>query len=514
LTDVGNTLQQHEILLMGGNGFLGKVFLALLADRCPKTKHLHLLLRPGRSTTALERFENEILESPALAAIAARLEPGFFAKAVTVWPGDVSRTDCGLSSQNIAQLQGRVRLIVNCAGKVDFFPPVDDSFASNVDGAANVVALAKKLDARLLHVSTCFVSGEADGLVEESEPILGFYPRRKGPRDRSFDHEREIQYCRQQIRQIYESAGKESANSRELKERLAALGRHRAEHFGWVNTYTYAKSLGEQIIAAQSDLDWTIVRPAIVESSLRFPFPGWIEGGRTASPLVLMALGGMKHWPVRRDTPLEVVPVDMVASAMIVVAALLLSRRHERVYQLGTADVHPIKLGKLVEILVKESAKRRRRNGRGTGGFSMRGPGGGARIVSEEQMRSRRRRLETRIRRMQSLLKGINRVAVATGLPGRRSLAAWAQKLRSLELQAKFREQTLDQYLPFVLHNRYIFECENIRGAYSLISPRDRRLLPWDPEHINWKKYWIEHQIEGIEKWIQPEAVRDWSFKI
>ena len=100
------------------------------------------------------------------------------------------------------------------------------------------------------------------------------------------------------------------------------------------------------------------------------------------------------------------------------------------------------------------------------------------------------------------------------GLPGRKSLASWQSALRTLGLQARFREQTLDQYLPFILHNRYIFESENIRTAYGKMSEKDKMLLPWDPERIHWKSYWIHHQIAGIERWIQPEAVKEWSFKI
>ena len=99
-------------------------------------------------------------------------------------------------------------------------------------------------------------------------------------------------------------------------------------------------------------------------------------------------------------------------------------------------------------------------------------------------------------------------------LPGSASLAGWSTALRSLSLQTTFREQVLDQYLPFILHNRYVFESENIRRARSLITEKDRALLPWEPERIDWKDYWINHQVKGIQKWIQPEAVRDWAFKI
>ena len=152
------------------------------------------------------------------------------------------------------------------------------------------------------------------------------------------------------VRLITDSEGPEGTKnpqetSRETAQKLAALGKRRAEHWGWVNTYTYAKSIGEQIIASEPGLDYAIVRPPIVESSLQFPIPGWIEGGRTAAPLVLMAMGGLKHWPVRRSTPLEVVPVDLVAAAILAVGALQLDGRAQGVYQLGTAGVNPIRAG-------------------------------------------------------------------------------------------------------------------------------------------------------------------------
>lgn len=492
MLNVAQIFRSHPILLTGGNGFLGKVVVGLLLDRFPDLQQLYLLLRPKFQLPARERFFQEALASPALGPLLEKRGRGFLEDRITVVAGDLGEPGCGLDEADMERLRGRVGAVINCAGVVDFFPPVDASFHSNVDGVRNVAELARRLGARLAHVSTCFVCGEGDGLVEESQPIAGFYPRRQGPEDGSFDHAEEIRYCRERIRLIYESDGAPGGErSRDLVRRLTDLGKQRAQHWGWVNTYTYAKSLGEQILAVEKDLAVAIVRPAIVESALRFPFPGWIEGGRTAAPLVLMALGGMRHWPVRRDAPLEVAPVDLVAAAILVVTALLLADCHEPVYQLGTADVNPVLLESLVGLL-----------------------SGRAQFVSPEQARARRERLQKRIERSQTMLHGVRKMIENTGLPGKESLTGWSMALRTRGLQATLREQTLDQYLPFILRNRYIFESANIRAAYSQISEKDRALLPWDPERINWEDYWRNNQIAGIEKWIQPEAVKDWAFKI
>jgi long-chain acyl-CoA synthetase len=516
LTDAGRLFRENEILLTGGNGFLGKVILAMLLERYPELKHLHVLLRRGRWPSAASRFEAEIMDSPVMEALVRTRGDKFVREKISIWPGDLSRPSCGLDEEALKAIADRVNLIINCAGKVEFFPPVNESIEANVDGVENAIALAKGARARLLHVSTCFVSGEADGLIEETEPILGFYPHRKGAGDNAFDACNELDYCRKQIQLITESEGKDmpGPHSKETAQKLVALGKRRAEHWGWVNTYTYSKSLGEQLIARENELDWAIVRPAIVESALRFPFPGWIEGGRTAAPLVLMAMGGLKHWPVRRSTPLEVVPVDLVAAAILAVGALLLDGRAENVYQLGTADVNPIKLGPLVNLLRQEARKRGDRNGSRRLPFRLAGSLSRTRFISIENAQTRRQRLEKRLQRAQAILDRMHSVVKNSRLPGKKSLAGWQSALRTLGLQARFREQTLDQYLPFILHNRYIFESENIRAAYELLSEKDKLLLPWDPERIHWKDYWIHHQIEGIERWIQPEAVKQWSFKI
>jgi long-chain acyl-CoA synthetase len=536
LIDVAQTIRENEILLTGTSGFLGKIVLGLLIERYPDFKHLHVLMRPARSLNPAARFEREVLGSPALRPVVEQFQRWHsgadIRRRITVWPGDVGLPAAGLSDDEVQALAGRLCLIINSAGRVDFFPPLDDSLHSNVAGVEHLTALARHTGARLLHVSTCFVCGGTDGLVEETEPILGFYPRRQGPGDLSFRVHDELAYCRERVAEIYRSAGVNGElaevrrrRPRELAQRLTALGRQRAEHWGWVNTYTYSKSLGEQVLAGESEVPWAIVRPAIIESSISFPFPGWIEGGRTAAPLVLMALGGMKDWPLRRDAPLEVVPVDEVAAAILVAGALLLHGQHQPVYQLASADVNPIRLEPLVRLL-HEEARRLDANSVNHKGRSSRptpvvqrlvsgGPlPGGPRFLSAAEARSRRSRQEQRLDRMQHFIARTRTVLEALSLPGPQRLAGWSAALRTFGLQSRFREQTLEQYLPFVLHNRYVFECENIRAAYALITPEDRARLPWAPEKIDWAHYWSHNQIRGIQKWVQPGAVRDWSIQV
>jgi long-chain acyl-CoA synthetase len=491
LIDAARVFRENEILVTGANGFLGKVLLGLIFDRYPDFRRLHILVRPKAGRPPAERFEKDALASPPLRALRAPMEK------ISLLAGDIAEPGCGLSSEDASGLEGRVRLVINCAGLVEFFPPVDESFRSNVDGVENVVALTRRLGARLLHVSTCFVCGEADGLVEESDPIPGFYPRRKHPADHSFRHVQEIRYMRERIREVRESGA--GLPPKELAQKLIDLGRQRAAQWGWVNIYTYAKSLGEQLIAAEPGLEWAIVRPAIVEAALEFPFPGWVEGGRTAAPLVMMAMSGVRHWPVRAEAPLEVVPVDQVASSILIAAAALMSGDHGRVYQIATAERNPAKLGALVEWMHAHSRRRRRK---------LLPAIRGVRILTPRRVKALGDRQQRNLHRLQRTAAALKRLAQRTGLPGRKPLGRLATMLRTLGLQAGFRSQTMELYQPFAHDNRFVFEAENIRRAHARLAPEDRRKLPWSPEKVSWRRYWIDNEVEGVMKWVAPEMTK------
>ncbi len=488
MIDISNTFRENEILITGANGFVGKVALAMLLARYPSAARVHILVRPRRGTSAQQRFEQEVLASP----VFKPFDREAMAKRIVVHEGDAAEL-----GDAAAHAMANVNLIIHCAGLVEFFAPVDESLRANVDALEKVADLAVRINAKLLHVSTCYVAGRCDGLVEESEPIEGFYPLRKGSDDQSFDAQAELTRLRQRIGEL--TIG---ARDKATIEALTDLGRSRAERWGWVNTYTYSKSLGEQMLAQRKDLDWAIVRPAIVESALEFPFPGWVEGGRTAAPLVLMALGGMTEWPARADLSLEVVPVDQIAAAMLGVGALLLEGQARPVYQLAASDQNPFPMRSLIALLAAEAKKR----GAATSGE--------AKLYDGEDYLQRNRRQRVQVERMEQRLGGLGKWLKSKGLPGAASATRKSGQLRQAALQLRFREQTVEQYLPFTSQNRYLFEANRIRHAMAQLSDEDRKRLPWTPELIDWPSYWRDNEIEGVLKWVQPDAVRDWSFQL
>ena len=97
----------------------------------------------------------------------------FLNEKVTAIDGDVTNPFGGISDDMRDVLRGKVDILVNSSGVVDFNPPLDKSLDVNAFGMQNLVALAKDLgDIKFLHTSTCYVAGDRTGTVDGSTSIL------------------------------------------------------------------------------------------------------------------------------------------------------------------------------------------------------------------------------------------------------------------------------------------------------------------------------------------------------
>jgi long-chain acyl-CoA synthetase len=76
--------------------------------------------------------------------------------------------------------------------------------------------------------------------------------------------------------------------------------------------------------------------------------------------------------------------------------------------------------------------------------------------------------------------------------------------LRITRRQIRAQQQTLDMFLPFMVHNKFIFDTANIRKTYTMLTRMDQQRLQWNPEEIDWADYWVNIHTKGIETWIRP----------
>lgn len=415
----------------------------------------------------------------------------------------------------------------------------------NVTGAPTDAPMPAPAPIPLLHTSTCYVAGAARGPIWEDDPRDHPFPRATpapgrgapdlpedaGERlDRAhWDPRRELdegmkiaahlraraddaqmqslflQRAKDKLRQLDRPTSGEPLAQAIKKEKqkfiddeLGDVGMKRAQHWGWPNTYTYTKRIGEQFLAA-SGQPFTIVRPAIVESSVEFPFRGWNEGINTSAPLIYLGLKGQQQTPTMPGHILDVIPVDMVCAGTVVAAAALLRGEHAMVYQLGSSDANPLTVERIAELtaLYKRRYMRSMKRGNPILNRTL------ARFGPIGVMPNQYRRLSApaQAAALGTVLDG---VALLKKTPAA-SLARSAEKsLGALQKQAKTAAFILDTFLPFMALYNYQFRCDHMRQEMARLVPADRERLRFEPHLIDWRDYWNDTHIRGLRKWVFP----------
>lgn len=151
---ISNT--SHSIFLTGVTGAAGGW---LAAEALRRGLRVAALVRGGSSRHAWGRVEHSLAAAGVDAALARTVE---------LIPGDL----CADGPQWDA-LAGRLRgvgLIVHCAARVEFSETPDGLLRrTNVEGTRRILALASRLRAPLVHVSTAYVAGRLAGVSAEDE---------------------------------------------------------------------------------------------------------------------------------------------------------------------------------------------------------------------------------------------------------------------------------------------------------------------------------------------------------
>src|SRR3954468_16829178 len=284
----------RKIFLIGGTGFLGKVTLSMLLHRFPNIGRVYVTVRARSQEESETRFWNNVISAEPFDPVRERYGAAFedyIRDKVAIVGGDVAETNLGFTEEEAERIAKDIDVLINSAGNVTFNPTLESALRTNVVGTQNVLAFAKRMRRpALVHISTCFVAGNRTGPVWESDPVLGYFPRKEELVGVEFNVEQEIRDCAKLAERVREEArdALQAARFRELarkrlmdegrdpddldamglavarerkvwtRERLTELGTERATFWGWPNIYTYTKSLGEQLVAAEEGINRTI----------------------------------------------------------------------------------------------------------------------------------------------------------------------------------------------------------------------------------------------------------------
>ncbi|HEV2170380.1 MAG TPA: AMP-binding protein, partial [Candidatus Binatus sp.] len=513
-------LKGRRILLTGATGFLGKVFLAILLRAHPEIERVCLLIR-GDLRSSQNRFRREILDSPVFSSLREQLGSKFdryIEEKIVVVPGDI--TNPGLLAGDAKPFKpGSLDAVVHSAGLVNFEASLEKALEVNTLGVANVIEFCTRVGAAMMHVSTCYAAGSADGHRYEDDIPGNWCPNGR----KSFRLDREVREAlaaierveaesRDQLRHAEfrgddgdhddnedehpRESGVEHRRKQWVEERLKEIGRKRAESWGWPNTYSYTKSLGEQLVLAQRDvLNVTVVRPAVIESALRDPFPGWNQGVNTSAPLTYLAGRGYRFYPAKAELVLDIIPVDLAAHAMVPILAALLLRKQKPIYQLCTSDRNPLPMRRLIELTGLSHRREHRKDG---GTMRWLAPHIEAVVVSQSTYNLASETIPR-------VLK--NAAAFARSVLGEEN-----QRAKQIESAIdRFKENTdlardlVEVYRPYIQHLVYTFHGSNTRALYAALRAADIALHPYRPDLIDWHDYWINIHLPGLRRHIFPQ---------
>jgi long-chain acyl-CoA synthetase len=536
--------KDRKIFLIGSTGFLGKVCLSMLLHRFPNIGRVYVTVRARSMEESQTRFWNNVITAPPFDPLRERYESafeGFIRDKVVIVGGDIGETNLGYSEEEAQRIADDIDVVINSAGNVTFNPTLESALRTNVVGTQNVIAFSKRMRRpALVHVSTCFVAGNRKGAVWESDPVLGYFPRREELEGIEFSPEQEIRDCAKLAERVRDEARdammvarfRELARKRLLEDgrdpddpdamslavarerkvwtrtRLTDLGIERAAWWGWPNIYTYTKSLGEQLVAAQTDVVRAIVRPSIVESALSYPFPGWNEGFTTTAPIIFIALKGQTQIPANDKLILDITPVDQVAAVMLAVSAQACIEEPRLVHQAATGDSNPNDMRRIVGLV--GLYKRKHFQEKETG----------FRLVNEIAGRMEAYTVSP-ARFDKTSTPMVNAAAKKVSGWLDRARPRWGggrltdvidrakERVDRVEEVTRETKEAFEMFHPFTVENAYVFRADNVRSLFARIRKDEQALLSWHPEKFDWYDYWINTHLPGLKKWVFPKLEED-----
>jgi thioester reductase-like protein len=506
-----------HILLVGVTGFIGKVWLANTLMDLPETARIYLLIRQQKSDPSLARFEKLVEESPVFDPLYERYGSElarFLRERVEVVEGDVTKPGLGLALEAADRLRKTLDLVVNSSGLTDFNPDLRDALTTNVDAAVHVLDFVRQSErAGLLHLSTCYVAGERDGRVteklrpnytpagvadwnaeEEWQSLKGLIRQAE---QRAESREMTAELARQAMdkehaAKVLQGAALENQvrknRIRWLRSHLTEAGTRRARELGWPNTYTLTKSLAESLIYRYgAGLPIAVVRPAIVETSIRKPFSGWNEGINTSASLSYLLGTSFRQLPSNERKRLDIIPVDSVCAGMTLVGAAIMERRNEPLYQLATSVTNPCDMGRCIEL----TSLAHRKHYRAQEGLEY-----WLRLRLDAIPVSKERYQRMSAPAQKAIIQSIQRIM--SPLPLKKPPLARTE--RNLERV----EKLVELFEPFILHHEHDFVADQIEELSYALVPPERLDFGYDTRSIDWWEYWINVHIPALRRWTYP----------
>jgi HAD superfamily hydrolase (TIGR01490 family) len=498
-TSVARSLAGKRVLVTGFTGFLGQAVVERLLLDFPDTR-LVLLVRPQLGSSGRQRV-HQICSRPAFNALRERHgHEGLAALVdarVEVVEGDFSR-------EEPLELPGDLDVVMHCAATVSFDPPIDEGFQTNLLGAVRLYEAVVASGARphLVHVSTAYVAGNRRGVIPEAtldhrvdwrtEAELALQARRdvEAASRKPEMLDRFLEKARREHGRAGPQTVAEDAEERRkawVTKRLVQYGRARAQTLGWPDNYTFTKAMGERAaeeLAAEHGLPLSIVRPSIIESALRHPYPGWIEGFKMADPIILAyGRGAIPEFPGIPEGIVDIIPVDLVVNAMLAVAATAPEPGRPAYYHVSTGARNPLQFKDLYR-LVREYFQEHPLPIQGRGDVKV-----------PEWTFPGAIKVERRLRQAERFVELADRVV--SHLPKSARMRDLVRRVDRDRGRVEFVRRYADLYGVYA-EAEVIYTDDRLVELWRSLTEADRARFPFDAAEIDWRHYLTEVHCPAV----------------
>ncbi|KAL9997248.1 putative oxidoreductase [Helianthus debilis subsp. tardiflorus] len=351
-----NVLKGKAFFVTGATGFLGKVFIEKILRTVPDVGKIYLLIKAKDTDAAMERLKNEIINTELFKSLQqayGKSYQSFMLSKLVPVIGNVCESNLGLDEETADVIAKDVDIIVNSAANTTFDERYDVALDTNTGGPSRLMSFAKKCKKLnlFLQVSTAYVNGQRQGRIMERPFNVGETIARESL---MYGNHMPKLNVEDEIKMVLES--KKSLGENALLQKLKELGLERAKLYGWQDTYVFTKAMGEMMIdKMRGDIPVVIIRPSVIESTYKEPFPGWMEGNRMMDPIVLYyGKGQLSGFLVDPNGVLDVVPADMVVNAtMAAMAKHMANGKTEEnyIYHIASSVVNPLVFKDLAGLL-------------------------------------------------------------------------------------------------------------------------------------------------------------------
>ncbi|KAL4591694.1 hypothetical protein LXL04_004664 [Taraxacum kok-saghyz] len=264
-----------------------------------------------------------------------------------------------------------------------------------------------------------------------------------------------------------------------------------AKLHGWPNVYVFTKAMGEMLLVEglRQDVPLVILRPTIIASTCKEPFPGWMEGIKTIDSFIAVyGKGRTSCFLADPDKVLDIIPADMVINVMIVAMAAHINKPYSKtVYHVGSSMSNPINISTFKNFLSDYFAKNPLASRQGKPIIRSK------RITLLSSMRSFKRYI---MFRYMIPIKGIKYANI---------VLFGALNARYLEAERKmkiiFRLASL--YKPYVLINS-VYDDTNLNKLHGIVRENvkaEMETLFFDAKSLNWEDYFMNIHIPGLIKY-------------